>query len=208
MDRLRRGRARGAGSSGSAARRGLHQTCDRTDQDLQGGRCSSVPGRQWTPCAGLCVTDRRQVHGCFCPRNQATRLLYSRVAVLRSRLLLSATRARARKIRISCIGDTMQIRSATSSDLSAVERLLVASDLPTDGVRDNFSRFVVADDDGSIAGAIGLEKYGSVALLRSAGVFPPPPWRGGGRKPRAAILARRPGGWGGRGLLPTPAPAR
>ena len=53
----------------------------------------------------------------------------------------------------------MKIRRAKSSDLSAVERLLTASDLPTDGVRDNFSGFVVADDNGAIAGAIGLEKY-------------------------------------------------
>ena len=66
----------------------------------------------------------------------------------------------------------MQIRSAKDSDLSAVESLLAASDLPTDGVRDNFSSFVVADDNGAIAGAIGLEKYGSVALLRSAVVSP------------------------------------
>lgn len=66
----------------------------------------------------------------------------------------------------------MQIRSATTADLSAVENLLRASDLPTDGVREHFSSFVVADDDGAIAGAIGLEKYGSVALLRSAVVAP------------------------------------
>ncbi len=62
----------------------------------------------------------------------------------------------------------MRIRDAKSEDLSAVEGLLVASDLPVDGVRDNFSSFVVAEDKDEIAGAIGLEKYGSVALLRSA----------------------------------------
>ena len=84
----------------------------------------------------------------------------------------------------------MQIRSATSSDLSAVERLLVASDLPTDGVRDNFSRFVVADDDGSIAGAIGLEKYGSVALLRSAVVAPDQRGSGIGRRLVEQLLER------------------
>ena len=62
----------------------------------------------------------------------------------------------------------MQIRDAKSEDLPAVEGLLAASDLPIDGVRDNFSSFVVAEDKDEIAGAIGLEKYGSVALLRSA----------------------------------------
>ena len=76
----------------------------------------------------------------------------------------------------------MQIRSAKDSDLSAVERLLAASDLPTDGVRDNFSSFVVADDNGAIAGAIGLEKYGSAALLRSAVVSAESRGSGIGRK--------------------------
>ena len=62
----------------------------------------------------------------------------------------------------------MRIRNATSADLSAVESLLSASDLPLDGVRDNFSSFIVAEDEGKIAGAIGLEESGSTALLRSA----------------------------------------
>ena len=84
----------------------------------------------------------------------------------------------------------MQIRSAKDSDLSAVERLLAASDLPTDGVRDNFSSFVVADDDGAIAGAIGLEKYGSAALLRSAVVSPESRGSGIGRKLVEQLLRR------------------
>ena len=84
----------------------------------------------------------------------------------------------------------MQIRSAKKADLSAVERLLVASDLPIDGVRDNFSTFVVADDNGAIAGAIGLEKYGSVALLRSAVVSPDHRGGGVGRKLVEQLLAR------------------
>jgi amino-acid N-acetyltransferase len=66
----------------------------------------------------------------------------------------------------------MQIRNATNADLSAVESLLSASDLPVAGVRDNFSSFIVAEDQGEIAGAIGLEEFGSVALLRSAVVSP------------------------------------
>lgn len=84
----------------------------------------------------------------------------------------------------------MKIRRATSSDLSAVESLLTASDLPTDGVRDNFSAFVVADDNGAIAGAIGLEKYGSVALLRSAVVAPDHRGTGVGRKLVEQLLER------------------
>src|ERR1700741_169743 len=84
----------------------------------------------------------------------------------------------------------MKIIRARSSDLSAVESLLSASDLPTDGGRDNFSGFVVADDDGAIAGAIGLEKYGSVALLRSAVVAPDHRGTGVGRKLVEQLLER------------------
>jgi amino-acid N-acetyltransferase len=72
----------------------------------------------------------------------------------------------------------MKIRPATSQDLGAVENLLSASNLPLDGVKENFSGFVVADDHGAIAGAIGLEKFGPVALLRSAVVSPE--YRGSG----------------------------
>src|SRR6266581_8744458 len=87
-------------------------------------------------------------------------------------------------------GGTMRIRGATKSDLSAVENLLAASELPIDGVRDNFSSFVVADDDGAIAGAIGLEKYGSVALLRSAVVAPEHRGSGVGRRLVEQLLER------------------
>jgi amino-acid N-acetyltransferase len=78
--------------------------------------------------------------------------------------------------------DVMRIRNATSADLSAVETLLSASDLPLDGVRDNFSDFVVAEDGAEIAGAIGLENFGSVALLRSAVVSPGHRGNGVGRQ--------------------------
>ncbi|MEO8909056.1 MAG: arsenic resistance N-acetyltransferase ArsN2 [Gemmatimonadaceae bacterium] len=66
----------------------------------------------------------------------------------------------------------MHIRKATIDDLPAVEELLSASKLPIEGVRDNLADFVVAEDAGAIAGVIGLEKYGSAALLRSAVVSP------------------------------------
>jgi amino-acid N-acetyltransferase len=66
----------------------------------------------------------------------------------------------------------MKIRKATDRDFDAVKSLLSASDLPLDGVKENFSSFVVAEDKGTIAGAIGLEKFGPVALLRSVVVSP------------------------------------
>jgi len=76
----------------------------------------------------------------------------------------------------------IRIRNATSADLPAVENLLSASDLPLDGVKDNFSNFKVAEDDGEIAGAIGLEEFGAVALLRSAVVSPEHRGSGVGRR--------------------------
>jgi N-acetylglutamate synthase-like GNAT family acetyltransferase len=41
----------------------------------------------------------------------------------------------------------MRIRNATNADLSAVQNLLSANKLPLEGVRDNFSTFVVAEDE-------------------------------------------------------------
>ena len=76
----------------------------------------------------------------------------------------------------------MKIREATNRDLDAVESLLSASDMPLDGVKENFSSFVVAEDKGEIAGVIGLEKFGSVALLRSVVVSPEYRGSGVGRK--------------------------
>jgi amino-acid N-acetyltransferase len=77
---------------------------------------------------------------------------------------------------------SIRIRSAAAADLSFVERLLSASDLPLDGVSDNFSKFLVADDDGEVVGAIGLETFGSAALLRSAVVSPDHRGTGVGRQ--------------------------
>ncbi|HUQ98398.1 MAG TPA: arsenic resistance N-acetyltransferase ArsN2 [Gemmatimonadaceae bacterium] len=66
----------------------------------------------------------------------------------------------------------MIIRAAQAADIEPVQTLLSSNDLPLDGVSDNFHEFIVADDAGQIAGAIGLERFGSAALLRSAVVTP------------------------------------
>jgi amino-acid N-acetyltransferase len=62
----------------------------------------------------------------------------------------------------------MELRRATEGDLLSVEKLLRENDLPTEGVAENLAQFLVADEEGMIVGAIGLEKFGSAALLRSA----------------------------------------
>jgi amino-acid N-acetyltransferase len=84
----------------------------------------------------------------------------------------------------------MQIRTAQSSDIKPVETLLSSNDLPLDGVADNFDEFVVAEDEGKIAGAIGLERFGSAALLRSAVVTPDQRGTGIGAKLVAELLDR------------------
>jgi amino-acid N-acetyltransferase len=84
----------------------------------------------------------------------------------------------------------MRLRAANGSDLAGVENLLARNDLPTDGVRDNFSHFIVADDESAIAGAIGLERYGSAALLRSAVVSPDHRGSGLGRQLVEQLLER------------------
>jgi amino-acid N-acetyltransferase len=84
----------------------------------------------------------------------------------------------------------MKIREATTRDLDAVESLLSANDLPLEGVKENFASFVVAEDQGEIAGAIGLEKFGPVALLRSAVVSPEYRGSGVGRRLVEQVLER------------------
>jgi N-acetylglutamate synthase-like GNAT family acetyltransferase len=85
---------------------------------------------------------------------------------------------------------TMNIRGATRSDFPQVEGLLTASTLPVEGVRENFSGFLVAEDEGVIAGAVGLERYGSVALLRSVVVSPANRGTGLGRQLVESLLQR------------------
>jgi amino-acid N-acetyltransferase len=84
----------------------------------------------------------------------------------------------------------VKIREATSRDLDAVESLLSGSSLPVDGVKENFSTFVVAEDKGVIAGAIGLEEFGTAALLRSAVVSPDYRGTGLGRRLVERVLER------------------
>lgn len=63
-------------------------------------------------------------------------------------------------------------RPAASADLKPVLDLLRAHQLDLSGVRESFDRFVVAEDDAGLVGAIGLEVHPPFALLRSAAVVP------------------------------------
>src|SRR3954471_4241893 len=84
----------------------------------------------------------------------------------------------------------MEIRKARKSDLPAVEQLLTANKLPLQGVRDHFGDFIAAEDSNGIEGAVGLEKYDSMALLRSAVDAPRHPGPGVGRRLVERVLER------------------
>ncbi|HEY5547305.1 MAG TPA: arsenic resistance N-acetyltransferase ArsN2 [Gemmatimonadaceae bacterium] len=71
------------------------------------------------------------------------------------------------------------IRPATPGDLGAVEAALRDSELPLDGLRDQFGDgYAVAEADGRVIGVEGIEVHGGDGLLRSAAVVSA--WRGRG----------------------------
>jgi amino-acid N-acetyltransferase len=71
------------------------------------------------------------------------------------------------------------VRSARAEDLEAVAHLLTAAHLPADGLEEQFGpAYAVAEADGTIVGAEGIERYGDAGLLRSAVVRDD--WRGRG----------------------------
>lgn len=81
---------------------------------------------------------------------------------------------------------TIVVRRARPEDRARVEALLAAENLPLAGVAEHFGSFLIAVTAQSIAGAIGLERYGEDALLRSAVVAKEARGRGVG-----ALLAAR-----------------
>src|SRR5258706_8321455 len=62
------------------------------------------------------------------------------------------------------------LRSATVSDLPWIVALLEGSGLPTAGVADHLSDFLVAELESNPTGCGALERYGEEALLRSVAV--------------------------------------
>jgi amino-acid N-acetyltransferase len=72
-----------------------------------------------------------------------------------------------------------RLRPATAADLAAVESILEGAGLPPDGLEDQFpAAYAVAELEGAIIGAAGLERYGEAGLLRSVVVRDA--WRGRG----------------------------
>jgi amino-acid N-acetyltransferase len=64
------------------------------------------------------------------------------------------------------------VRAAGREDHDAVVGLLDAAGLPLAGLTQGLTDFFVAERDGRVVGAVGLEWYGPDALLRSAVVDP------------------------------------
>ena len=66
----------------------------------------------------------------------------------------------------------MNIRAATVADWPSVSALLSEAKLPLVGVREHFHEFLVATEGEVVVGCVGLEHYGTSALLRSLVVAP------------------------------------
>ena len=75
-----------------------------------------------------------------------------------------------------------RLRPAHAADLPRVERLLVDSGLPVNGVRESLDDFVVAESGADLVGVAGLEICCDDALLRSVAVAPAWRSRGLGRQ--------------------------
>lgn len=76
---------------------------------------------------------------------------------------------------------SLTLRRACAHDLGAVEDLLTKSNLPVSGVDDLMDSFIVAERDGRVMGAAGVERAGEYGLLRSVVVDPAARGRGVGR---------------------------
>lgn len=66
----------------------------------------------------------------------------------------------------------ISLRQAGASDWPAVQALLQAHKLPTEGAQAHLSTYLLATSHGEIVGCAGAEVYGNVALLRSVAVAP------------------------------------
>ncbi len=89
-------------------------------------------------------------------------------------------------------GEASAIRlgAANEGDFPAVVQLLQQAQLPTDGLREILDSTIVARQNGSIVGAIGLERYGDAGLVRSFVVAKAWRGRGVGKQLGAALLQR------------------
>lgn len=62
------------------------------------------------------------------------------------------------------------MRRATPTDWDAIARLIAHAGLPLDGAASHVDDFTLIERDGHVIGCVALERYGTVALLRSLAV--------------------------------------
>ena len=82
------------------------------------------------------------------------------------------------------------VHPAQRGDLAAIQDLLVARALPTEGVEDHLQDFLVAGEGGSLLGCAGFEHYGQIGLLRSVAVASSVAGRGLGHALVEAVISR------------------
>ena len=84
---------------------------------------------------------------------------------------------------------SIDIRKAERADLDDLLVLLTRVELPHEGVAEHLHNFFVArDQKGRLIGSAGLERYGSLALLRSVAVAPEYQHTGLGSRMTATLL--------------------
>lgn len=107
------------------------------------------------------------------------------------------------------MAEPVVVRPARPEDRAGVEALLTAADLPLDGLEDQFPEgYAVAEVEGMLAGAAGIERHGENGLLRSVVIGAE--WRGRGlgeRLVRERLAWAAGQGLGTAYLLTTTAPA-
>ncbi len=84
--------------------------------------------------------------------------------------------------------DGMTIRRVTPDDLITVRKLLHDAGLDSEDIVLDQSVFIIAEEESTPVGTIGLELYGSTGLLRSAAVLPAQRNRGIGDRLVAAVV--------------------
>jgi len=83
----------------------------------------------------------------------------------------------------------MKYEEADQHDLNEIVSLLSSAGLPSEDVGLHLESFVVARDGGNVVGAVGIQLYGSDALLRSLVVHPGARGRGISRQLAQRIVA-------------------
>ena len=88
------------------------------------------------------------------------------------------------------MADDVTITPAKATDVDAIKSVLVANNLPTDGVDDHWKTFLLARDGDTVVGCGGAEAYQFAALIRSVAVMPQYRSHGIGRKLVRQLLDR------------------